>query len=253
MSRNVPSVSGIEPIVLSPDLPLPLYLQLARHLRNEIASGKLDEQGALPGERELAETFQVSRVTVRKALRALTAEGLLSKRQGAGSFVNRSPHVEQRLSALTSFTEDMASRGLRSASSWLGRVVASATPEEALALGLRPGEEVARLHRLRLADQIPVAIESSVVPARYLPDPLAVGESLYQHLRALGFPPHRALQRLSAVRLTPELATQLQVPDGAPALYIERRTFLENGQPLEFVRSHYRGNSYDFVVELTLM
>lgn len=252
MSRNTVGAAALEPIELSPDLPLPLYLQLARHLRNQITSGKLDEQEALPGERELAETFQVSRVTVRKALRALMLEGLLNKRQGAGSFISRSPHVEQRLSALTSFTEDMASRGMRPTSVWLSRAVAITTPEEALALGLRPGEEVTRMHRLRMADGTPLALEFSVIPTRYLPDPLQVEGSLYQHLRELGFPPHRALQRLSAIRLSPELARQLDVPDGVPALYIERRTFLENGQPLEFVRSHYRGDAYDFVVELTL-
>lgn len=252
MSRN-PQATAVEPIELSPDLPLPLYLQLARHLRGLITQGKLDEMEALPGERELAETFQVSRVTVRKALRTLTQEGLLSQRQGAGSFINRGPHVEQRLSALTSFTEDMASRGMRPESTWLSRAVAASTPEEALALDLRPGEEVARLHRLRLADRAPLAIELSVIPLRYLPDPTAIEGSLYQHLRGLGHAPHRALQRLSAIRLPLELAKHLAVPVDAPALYIERRTFLESGAPLEFARSHYRGDAYDFVVELTLM
>lgn len=252
MSRSAVVTGVIEPITLSSDLPLPLYLQLARHLRGQITSGKLGDQEALPGERELAETFQVSRVTVRKALRALTEEGLLNKRQGSGSFINRSPHVEQRLSALTSFTEDMASRGLRSGSKWLSRTIARANPEEILALGLQPGEDVARLHRLRLADDTPLAIELSVVPVRYLPEPESVEDSLYQRLRELGFPPHRALQRLGAVRPPAEIARQLELPVDAPALYIERRTFLTDGSPLEFVRSHYRGDAYDFVVELTL-
>ncbi|MDD7911750.1 MULTISPECIES: GntR family transcriptional regulator [Pseudovibrio] len=252
MSINAPEASGIEPIELSPSLPLPLYLQLAKHLRNQITSGKLAEYNALPGERELAETFGVSRVTVRKALSSLTAEGLLNKRQGSGWFINNSPHVEQRLSALTSFTEDMSSRGLQSGTVWLGRSISHATPEEALALNLRPREEVVRLNRLRLADTTPLAIELSVVPTKFLPDPFAFDGSLYQHLRNLGHAPHRALQRLSAVRLIPDLARQLELPEGAPALYIERRTFLENGTPLEFVASHYRGDAYDFVVELTL-
>ena len=97
---------------LSSDLPLPLYLQLARYLRGLIVGGKLGHRDALPSERELAERFDVSRVTVRKALRKLSDEGLLQQIQGAGTFVNRAPHVEQRLSTLTSFSEDMASRGL---------------------------------------------------------------------------------------------------------------------------------------------
>lgn len=252
MSLRTPEAGGIEPIELSQDLPLPLYLQLAKHLRNQITSGKLAEYDALPGERELADRFGVSRVTVRKALSSLTAEGLLNKRQGSGWFINSSTHVEQRLSALTSFSEDMASRGLQSGTVWLDRSVSRATPEEALLLNLRPGDQVARLNRLRLADKTPLAIELSVVPTKYLPDPFGFEGSLYQHLRNLGHPPHRALQRLSAVRLIPDLARQLELPEGAPALYIERRTFLEDGAPLEFVASHYRGDAYDFVVELNL-
>ncbi len=242
-----------DPSVLSDSVPLPLYLQLARHLRNLIVDGRLDEKDALPGERELAEAFGISRVTVRKALRELTAEGLLRQRQGAGTFINRSPHLEQRLSALTSFTEDMSSRGLTPGSVWLSRTLAVATPDESMALGLRPGAEVVRLHRLRSANGTPLAIELSSVPTRFLPVPSLVETSLYDTLRSLGHSPFRALQRLSAVRLAGEQANLLAVPEGAPALYIERRTFLKDGTPLEFVRSQYRGDAYDFVVELSLM
>lgn len=253
MPTAAAAAAPFDPGALSDSLPLPLYLQLARHLRDLIVTGRLADQDALPGERELAEAFGVSRVTVRKALRELIAEGLLRQRQGAGTFVNRSPHVEQRLSALTSFTEDIGARGFMPGSAWLNRSVAVATPEEAMALGLRPGAEVARLHRLRLADGTPLAIELSALPTRFLPDPSVVQGSLYETLRGRGFPPFRALQRLSAIRLPADQAALLQVPDGAPALYIERRTFLEDGTPLEFVRSHYRGDAYDFVVELSLV
>ncbi|WP_082735685.1 GntR family transcriptional regulator [Polycladidibacter stylochi] len=252
MAMSTKTADWLEAIKLSPTLPLPLYLQLAKHLRTAITNGKLNDDGALPSERELAEVLDVSRVTIRKALSSLTAEGLLNKRQGSGWFINQSPHVEQRLSALTSFSEDMAARGLRAEGIWLDRSLSTAMPEEALALNLRPGEEVARLHRLRVANGTPLAIEFCVVPTKYLPDPFAVDGSLYNHFRNLGHPPHRALQRLSAVRLIPDIARHLELPEGAPALYIERRTFLENGMPLEFVTSHYRGDAYDFVVELTL-
>src|SRR5262245_28121623 len=145
---------------LSSELPLPLYLQLARYLRGLIVSGKLAHRDALPSERELAERFAVSRVTVRKGLRELSEEGLLEQIQGAGTFVNRAPHVEQRLSALTSFSEDMASRGLVAGSMWLHRMVSVATPEEALALGLSPGATVSRMQRLRTANGAPMALRS---------------------------------------------------------------------------------------------
>src|ERR1041384_668417 len=94
-------VARFDKDALSSQLPLPLYLQLARYMRGLIVGGKLGHRDALPSERELAERFEVSRVTVRKALRELSQEGLLEQIQGAGTFVNRAPHVEQRLSTLS--------------------------------------------------------------------------------------------------------------------------------------------------------
>jgi GntR family transcriptional regulator len=237
---------------LSADLPMPLYLQLARHLRRLVVDGQLCDQDALPSERDLASLFGVSRVTVRKAIHELIGEGLLLQRQGAGTFVSEGPHVEQRLSTLTSFSEDMASRGLQAGSRWLGHTIAVATPEESLALDLTPGSRVCRLHRQRLADGTPMAMELAVIPNRFLADPAEVRDSLYETLRAAGYAPYRALQRLRAVRLSPEQARLLEVPDGSAGLYIERRTLLEDGTPVEFVRSYYRGDAYDFVVELNL-
>ena len=243
---------GAERPALSSDLPTPLYLQLAQHLRDLISRSSRGNREALPSERELAEIFRISRVTVRKALRTLAKEGLLDQRQGSGSYISRQPHIEQQLSALTSFTDDMASRGFASASIWLDRSIRRATPQEILALSLSPGEDVAQLYRQRLANGTHMAVEQSVLPVSYLPDPRVVETSLYQHLHETGFPPHRALQRLSAVSLNQELAGLLDVHLGAPALYIERRTYLADGSPLEFVRSHYRGGAYDFAVELVL-
>ncbi|MDR3438263.1 GntR family transcriptional regulator [Telmatospirillum sp.] len=252
MSALEQATAPFDKSALSSDSPLPLYLQLARHLRRLMQEGRLDALGALPSERDLAESFGVSRVTVRKALHQLTGEGLLSQRQGAGTFITPAPHVEQRLSMLTSFTDDMQSRGLTAGSRWLEYSVAVATPEEALALDLSPGTTVSRLYRQRLADEVPVAVELAVIPTSFLPDPSIVTGSLYEKLEELGYPPFRALQLLRAVILPPELAPLLDIKAGSAALYIERRTLLESGRPVEFVRSHYRGDIYDFLVELSL-
>src|SRR5688500_8446382 len=87
-----------DPTALSGGRPLPLSLQLADHLRQLISQGALADRDVLPGEREMAERFGVSRVTVRKALQVLAEEGLLDQRQGSGNFVNRGTRVEQPLS-----------------------------------------------------------------------------------------------------------------------------------------------------------
>jgi GntR family transcriptional regulator len=252
MSTHLSGADALDRGALSSALPLPLYLQLARYLKSMIVGGTFGHQDALPSERELAERLEVSRVTVRKALKELLDEGLLVQRQGAGTFVNRNPYVEQRLSTLTSFSEDMSARGMTAGSTWLYRKVTVATPEETLALGLSPGVLVSRLQRLRTADGVPMALELAVVPTRFLPDPTEVEGSLYAVLRRRGFNPFRALQRLTAIKLPVEQAEQLDMVEGAAALYIERRTLLEDGTPLEFVRSQYRGDAYDFVVELNM-
>jgi GntR family transcriptional regulator len=233
--------------------PAPLYLRLQKRIREAIRNDELKPFDALPGEREIAEAFGVSRVTVRKALSGLDAPGLLQQRQGSGTFVAPPPHkVEQPLSLLTSFTEDMLLRGQKPTTEWLGREVSLPSPAESMHLLLSPSEPVCRLRRLRLADGAPMAIEHATVPARYLPDPHLVEQSLYAVLEARGVRPVRALQRLRAANLAAGHAGLLGVPPGAAALAIERISFLDTNQPIEFTMSWYRGDAYDFVAELNL-
>jgi GntR family transcriptional regulator len=232
--------------------PTPLYLQLQRLIQQMIRSGKLEVDEALPSERDLTRLLGISRVTVRKALVGLVEKGILVQRWGSGTFVAPSMHVEQALSRLSSFTDDMLARGLTPGAFIIERSIGPSSPKESMALGLSPGDEVSRLQRLRLAGGIPMAIEHAVVPARFLPDPGAVESSLYAVLIANGHAPRRALQRLHAVLLNAEQANLLQVPPASPALYIERRSFLEGGDPVEFTSSYYRGDAYDFVAELSI-
>ncbi len=229
----------------------PLYLQLQRVIQNSVVSGRLNAEEALPSERDLARQLGISRVTVRKALAGLVERGILVQRWGSGTFIAPAMHVEQPLSRLSSFTDDMIARGLTPAAEILDRSSGPASPKESMALGLSPGDPVSRLQRLRLAGGVPMAIEHAVVPARFLPDPHLVKNSLYAALSTLGHAPRRALQRLHAVLLNAEQAALLHVTPASAALYIERRSFLENGDPVEFTSSYYRGDAYDFVAELS--
>ena len=229
--------------------PTPLYLQLQRILRDAIDSHIVQADQALPTERDLAEEFEVSRITVRKAIDGLVTDGLVSRRRGAGTFV-MAPRVEKSFSKLTSFSEDMISRGRRPHSVWVSKTSGAVTPEEALSLGLSPGSVVYRFHRIRFADDLSMALEYSTVPAYCLPSPDAVTLSLYEALRATGHLPVRALQRLRAIAFTPEQAEALAIEPGSPGLFIERRGFLADGRTAEFTQSYYRGDAYDVVAEL---
>ncbi len=226
----------------------PAYMGLRRAIRHIIDSGAFQAGQALPSERDLAKLLDLSRVTVRKALTGLVGDGLLVQRQGAGTFV--AERIVKSFSRLSSFSEDLRARGLKPRSLLLDRGAGTVTPEEAMALNLSPGAAVVRLHRLRFAGDEPLALERSVIPRDFLPDPALVTDSLYAALDRLDCRPRRALQRLRAVAFDAEQSRLLGQPSGNPGLFIERRGFLEDGRVVEFTRSWYRGDIYDFVAEL---
>lgn len=231
----------------------PLYLKLRQTLEDAIRSGRLGHGDALPAERDLADYARVSRVTVRKAVDDLVKDGLLMRRHGSGTFVVKPlSRVEQPLSRLTSFTEDMARRGLQTRAEWLDRGLYHQSPEETMILGLAPGTLVARIGRLRIANDMPLAIERASLSAEFLPDPMRVSTSLYAELENVGTRPVRAIQRISACNVRGPDAGLLQIPVGAAGLSIERISYLGSGRVVEFTRSLYRGDAYDFVAELTL-
>jgi GntR family transcriptional regulator len=225
------------------------YLRLRRAIRNVIERHDIEPGQALPSERDLSQTLQLSRVTVRKALSALVEEGLLTQRHGAGTFI--AERIVKPMSRLSSFTEDLRERGLHPRSEFFERSLGEVTPEEAMALNLSPGALVIRLHRVRYGRDEPLAIERSVVPASALGDPLLVHDSLYEALEKRHCRPRRALQRLRAVALNAQQARLLHVAVGSAGLSIERRSFLDDGRVVEFTCSWYRGDIYDFVAELT--
>jgi GntR family transcriptional regulator, N-acetylglucosamine utilization regulator len=226
----------------------PLYERLQRVLHDAIDSGSLQPGRALPSERELAKLASLSRVTVRKAIAALVSKGLLTQRHGAGTFV--SERIVKSFSKLTSFSDDLRARGFNPRSRFLERSVGEVTPDEAMALGLSPGRLVVRLYRLRFAGEAPLAIERSSIPHSILSDPQAVKSSLYDALDRVGCRPQRALQRLRAIIFDAEQSRLLSIPRGTAGLMIERRAFLNDGRAVEYTRSLYRGDVYDFVAEL---
>jgi len=229
----------------------PRYLQFARHLEAAILRGALAPGAQLPPERRLAELAGISRVTLRKSVERLAQIGLVEQRRGAGCFVRGgADRTEQSLSQLVSFSENLAARGRRSTSRLLQCSRNRPNPEEMLALGLGPSDSVSRIKRLRYADDQPMAVELSSLPTDVLPDPAAVGQSLYAVLRAANTAPSRAIQKVGAECVDGELAALLGLPAGSAALRIDRTGFLDTGRPVEFTRGHYRSDTYDFVVEL---
>ncbi|MBV8656372.1 MAG: GntR family transcriptional regulator [Burkholderiales bacterium] len=226
----------------------PLYLQVANKLSSAINAGQWQADEALPSERVLCEILDISRVTARKALDVLFEQGLIMRRQGSGTYI--APRLVQPLSRLTGFSEEIRSRGFTPASRWLVREIGIANQDEVLRLGLSPAASVAKLKRLRLADEMVMAVETSTLPHRYLPDPMQVTDSLYAYMDRSGMPVVRALQHIRAVNASPEIAQLAGIEPGVAMLMITRIGYLESGLPVELTYSYCRSDYYDFVAEL---
>lgn len=236
--------------MIAHDSSVPLYIQIKDYIRLNIQAGVFPENSRIPSERQLAEQFQVSRLTVSKAINELIQEGLLHSHVGKGTFVS-STKIEQELRTLTSFTEEMIRRGQRPSSRVLYAVVEPASSEVTKALLLPSGTKIIVLKRVRLADNQPVALETSAIVAAICPD--IVGkhdfsqESLYQVLREeCGIRIAYARQTFESRQATPEEQEALHLDPHTPILGITRVTYNAQEQPIEYVRSAYRGDRYKF-------
>lgn len=228
----------------------PKYWALKQHLLDML--GSAPPGTPIPTERLLAEQFTVSRTTVRQALADLTAEGRLHRVQGKGTFVAE-PKLAQRLQ-LSSYTEDMRAQGREPSSRLLELVETTADADVAKLLDIPSGAKILRLNRLRLADDEPMALETTHLPQsrfRGLREVLADGGSLYAVLHEhYGVRPQRAEETIETELCGPREAELLGADVGVPMLLLSRHSFDAHGQAFEYVRSIYRGDRYKFVTTL---
>jgi GntR family transcriptional regulator len=207
---------------------------------------------SIPSERRLAASLGVSRPTLRHAIDELVREGLLVRRHGSGTYV-----AESKIAlplTMTSFSEDMARRGMRPSSEVLSFETISAGAKLGQRLRISPAEPVWAIRRLRLADDVTMAIEFLHVPKRVVPklkrEDLE-GHSFYELLRErFGVVVASGVQTIEPTVTSEDEAEMLGVPLHAPAFLFERVTESERGEVVEFVRSVYRGDRYKLVAEL---
>lgn len=227
----------------------PAYVIIERELRKLIA--KAQPGDPLPSDAELCRRFGVSRMTARQAVQRLSADGLLYRVSGRGTFVAQAP-VHRRINTLLSFSEEMRRRGLKPSSRLLEAGVRTGVDEEVLALRLPVGSSVVAIRRLRLADGVPMAVEQVRLPAvcaGVLEADLETS-SLFVALEAIGRTPTYAHGTLTAAPAGAEESEWLEVPAGAPLL-VEQRTIHDQADaPLEFTESRYVGGRYLFDIEL---
>lgn len=231
------------------DSSVPLYVQIREYLHDKIVSGDFEVDTRLPSERQLAEQFSVSRLTVTKALKELEYEGLIYTQMGKGTYVAPNPKLNQQIETLTSFTEDIRARKKRPASRVLSATIAAADAEAAQQLAIPTGEEVFSLKRLRLANDKIMALEYAQIPHKFCRGILQAHkfeqESLYQVLRDdYGVHLTFAHQTIEARLPTAYEIEVLELEAQVAMLSFTRVTYNADEQPIEFVVSTYPGDRY---------
>lgn len=228
----------------------PVYRQLHLKLR-DLAASEFSGGDRFLTERQVSERFGVSRPTANKALSALVSEGLLEFRTGAGTFVRTRP-LDYNLRALVSFTEEAQAAGREPSTEVLGldKMAAGVAPGNVASL-LRalPDDLLWYVARLRLADGVPMILEKRYVVARYCQGLTRkdLGGSLYRTWQQkFGLQLSGAHQAIRAVSIHGSEAELLKVPQGAAGLLILSVGFLEDGAPLWYEQTLYRGDMYEF-------
>ncbi len=232
---------------------VPIYHQLKTLIKEQIEDNVWSVDEVIPSERELSESFDISRLTVRQAINDLVSEGVLYRKRGIGTFVAKKK-INQVLTKLSSFTSDMEMRGFKPGAKVLDKCVVPSSKKIATIFNIEEGEKVAKLFRLRLADDEPMALEKSFLPVEKVGPILGESlenKSLYKELiEKCNLNLVRAIQTIEISYADKDEAELLNIESGTPVLLIERTTFSDKDIPLEYVQSLYRADRYKFSIEM---
>ena len=232
---------------------VPLYVQSAESLLEQIVTGKLSPEEQLPSERELSKQLNVSRMTLRAALRVLNNKGLLDRRPGDGTYIAK-PKIERQADKLVPFTEGMRKRGYQVSARLIVLEQRLAEVSIASKLNIPVSSLVYYCQRLRLINQEPVMLEQFSMPVHRFPDLenydlekrsfYGIAESEY------GISIRQAQQSLEAVAATEFEADLLGIEPGAPLMLERRLAFDPDDRPVECGNDLYRGDHFRFVTEV---
>lgn len=229
----------------------PLYKQLKKEIKQKIERGELKPGDVLPPERELAELFEMSRMTVRQAISELVNEYILIRRHGSGTYVAESKIPQGR--RLKSFSEDMRARGLLPGSKVLEKIIIVEPPANMIA-DLKSEGKILMLKRLRLADLYPLAIETIMLPIEKfnnLESRNFENESLYRILEdEYSIKITKAQQKIEVRMPTPQESELLEINYSVPVFHFKQITFDQNNEIFEVAHSVYRGDRYEINTEI---
>ena len=240
-------------MMLNKNSSVPLHTQISDYLLEKISTKQYKLGERLPSERELCELFGVSRITVRKAIGELIAQHKVHSVAGMGSFV-AFPTMNDMVRPLSSFTEDMAQRGMNAFSKILDAVTQKADADLAARMKINKGDEIIFLKRLRLVnpDNIPVAIQNSFISLKHCPNLLSFDlqkRSLFEIIRnEYGLRLSQGETTISARLANPEEGKLLQFPLPSAVLVTDQVTYIENNEVIEAAHSVFRSDLYHLTV-----
>ncbi|HTJ94811.1 MAG TPA: GntR family transcriptional regulator [Pararobbsia sp.] len=234
--------------------PLPLYAQVEAALAARIADGTYAPGTQLPNEASLMSSFGISRTTLQKTMQNLVNQGLIEIRRGKGTFVSQ-PRLTQALTELSGFVEDMRVHGRQATARLVSKQVEKANDLVAGKLSIEPGTPVVHIQRIRIADGTPLSFDETWLPK-------TIGEKIIEHdlevepIFALleqkyDTPLLKAEYRLEAIVANKVVAQALEIKTGSAIFLIDRTTYSDEGQPVDYEKLYYRGDQIQFVTHLT--
>lgn len=241
-------------------LPLPKYHQIYLVLREQLQEGRFDQDG-VPGEHALAEQFKVARITIRKAMEMLVADGLVSRRPGLGTWpVRGEAHTPGPVAAgrpqkahLTGLLENIVNMGRRTAVQVLDSALVNASPSVAEALGIDIGAPVYKSLRVRSTDAGPLSYITTYVPqavAEFTREDLE-REPMLMLLESAGVEFGGATQTISARLADAQIARCLDVSVGSALLSVTRVVHDMDERPVQLLLGLYRPDRYQYQLQLS--
>lgn len=229
---------------------LPAYLQIHDQIKKDIDEEVWKIGQRLSSERDLAETFQVSRMTLRQAITLLVEEGVLERRVGSGTFVV-STRVQEKMRETTSFTEIMKSQGKTPSSQLISYRRTLPSKQEVEKLGIEKTENIIRIERVHYADKLPVVYEVASIPEKFIKnfDKEEITSHFFQTLQEHGYKIGKSQQTIYARLAKEKIAHYLEIPRGHAILALTQVSYFEDGTAFEYVKSQYVGERFEFYLE----
>lgn len=228
---------------------LPLYYQLKEILKEEIDIGKYKPGDRVPSENEFASMLNISRNTSKQAIADLVSEGVLYRIQGKGTFVSEKKMFSGIMETF-SFSEEIKNGHMQLTTKVIFAEEIVESKETIQYLKLKESTELFRIQRLRLLNDIPVALQTSYIPKFFCPDLLKYdlsAKSLYDILKdnySISF--SSFTESLSCVKADQYESGYLKVKKDAPLFFLTRKTFTKNDEIIEVVRSFMPGDRCEF-------